>query len=358
MSRRSSLIRVGIFVILGGAAVVVGIFLVGKEEGLFRESFHVSSYFNTIEGLRTGASVRLSGVDVGIVDKITIAPQNNKVRIDLKLRKGVKSFIKKDSYAAIEQEGLVGSKYVSLSVGSSGSDEVSDGDILLSKEPFRLSVIIEDAQGMIANTRQATAEFTRILAAVNAGHGTLGKLITDEDVYNALKRATAQADSSLRKTAEEFANIPKFISGVSENLYGVTRNVEKLLFDVDSTVVNVRDIVGKINKGEGTLGALVVERNIYDSLMVIVRKGISMAEAARDGADRFDENMEALRHNWFFKGYFEDRGYWDKAEYEKELDAKIAELKKLEEKLNKQSEELKVREEQLRKWEESLPKKQ
>jgi len=65
-----------------------------------------------------------------------------------------------------------------------------------------------------------------------------------------------------------------------------------------------------------------------------------------------------LRHNWFFKGYFEDRGYWDKAEYEKELDAKIAELKKLEEKLNKQSEELKVREEQLRKWEESLPKKQ
>jgi phospholipid/cholesterol/gamma-HCH transport system substrate-binding protein len=252
----------------------------------------------------------------------------------------------------------VGSKYVSLSVGSSGSDEVSDGDILLSKEPFRLSVIIEDAQGMIANTRQATAEFTRILAAVNAGHGTLGKLITDEDVYNALKRATAQADSSLRKTAEEFANIPKFISGVSENLYGVTRNVEKLLFDVDSTVVNVRDIVGKINKGEGTLGALVVERNIYDSLMVIVRKGISMAEAARDGADRFDENMEALRHNWFFKGYFEDRGYWDKAEYEKELDAKIAELKKLEEKLNKQSEELKVREEQLRKWEESLPKKQ
>lgn len=358
MSRRSSLIRVGIFVILGGAAVVVGIFLVGKEEGLFRESFHVSSYFNTIEGLRTGASVRLSGVDVGIVDKITIAPQNNKVRIDLKLRKGVKSFIKKDSYAAIEQEGLVGSKYVSLSVGSSGSDEVSDGDILLSKEPFRLSVIIEDAQGMIANTRQATAEFTRILAAVNAGHGTLGKLITDEDVYNALKRATAQADSSLRKTAEEFANIPKFISGVSENLYGVTRNVEKLLFDVDSTVVNVRDIVGKINKGEGTLGALVVERNIYDSLMVIVRKGISMAEAARDGADRFDENMEALRHNWFFKGYFEDRGYWDKAEYEKELDSKIAELKKLEEKLNKQSEELKVREEQLRKREESVPKKQ
>ncbi len=357
MSKRSSLIRVGIFLLLGGAAVVVGIFLVGKEEGLFRESFRVSSNFTTIEGLRTGASVRLSGVDVGIVDRIAISPQNNKVRIDLKLRKNVKSFIKKDSFAAIEQEGLVGSKYVSLSVGSSSSEEVGDGDILMSKEPFRLSAIIEDAQGMIANTRQATAEFTKILAAVNAGHGTLGKLITDEDVYLSLKRATNQADTSLRKTAEEFSKIPMFISGVSENLYGVTKNVEKLLSDVDSTVVNVRDIVGKINKGEGTLGALVVERNIYDSLMVIVQKGIAMAEAARDGADRFDENMEALRHNWFFKGYFEDRGYWDKAEYEKELDAKIAGMKKLQETLSKQAEELKVREEQLRKREEALPKK-
>ena len=358
MSKRSSLVRVGIFVLLGGAAVVVGIFLVGKEEGLFRESVRVSSYFTTIEGLRTGASVRLSGVDVGIVDRIVISPQNNKVRIELKIRKNVKSFIKKDTYAAIEQEGLVGSKYVSLSVGSSSSDEVNDGDVLLSKEPFRLSVIIEDAQGMIANTRAATAEFTKILAAVNAGHGTLGKLITDEDVYRSLQRATAQADTSLRKTAEEFANIPKFINGVSENLYGVTKNVDKLLFDVDSTVVNVRDIVGKINQGQGTLGALVVERNIYDSLMVIVQKGIAMAEAARDGADRFDENMEALRHNWFFKGYFEDRGYWDKAEYEKELDSKISDMKKLEEKLNKQSQELKIREEQLRKREEALPKKQ
>jgi phospholipid/cholesterol/gamma-HCH transport system substrate-binding protein len=358
MSKRSSLIRVGIFVLLGGAAVAIGIFLVGKEEGLFRESFRVSSYFTTIEGLRAGASVRLSGVDVGIVDRIVISPQNNKVRIDLKLRKNVQSFIKKDSYAAIEQEGLVGSKFVSLSLGSPASEGVSDGDVLLSKEPFRLSVIIEDMQGMIANTRAATAEVTKILAAVNAGHGTLGKLITDEDVYRALKRATAQADTSLRKTAEEFANIPKFISGVSENLYGVTKNVEKLLFDVDSTVVNVRDIVGKINQGQGTLGALVVERNIYDSLMVIVQKGIAMAEAARDGADRFDENMEALRHNWFFKGYFEDRGYWDKAEYEKELDAKVAELRKLEERLNKESEALKAREESLKRREEAIPKKQ
>ncbi len=281
MNKRSSLIRVGLFIVIGGAAVVVAVFLVGKEEGLFRKSFGVTSYFNTIEGLRTGASVRLAGVDVGIVDKITISPQNNKVRVDLKLNSKIKNFIKKDSYAMIEQEGLVGNKYVSLSVGSSASEEVNNEDILLSTEPFRLSVIIEDAQGMIANTRRATEEFTKILKAVNAGHGTLGKLITDEDVYRSLQRATAQADSSLRKTAEQFSNIPIFITGVSENLSGVTKNIEKLIIDVDSTVVNARDVLGRLNQGQGTLGALLVERRVYDSLLVIVQKGIAMAEAAR-----------------------------------------------------------------------------
>ena len=82
----------------------VGVFLVGKEEGLFRESFRVTSYFTTIEGLRAGAAIRLAGVDVGIVDKITITPEKNKVRVDLKLRNKVQSFIRKDSFAAIEQE--------------------------------------------------------------------------------------------------------------------------------------------------------------------------------------------------------------------------------------------------------------
>ena len=358
MSRRGSLVRIGIFVVLGGAALVVGVFLVGKEEGLFRQSFRVSAYFNTIEGLRTGGSVRMAGVDVGIVDKITISPQNNKVRVDLKLRTTARNFLKRDSYATIEQEGLVGSKYVSLSVGGSASEDVADGDVLLSKEPFRLSAILEDTQGMIANTRRATDEVAKFLAAINSGKGTLGKLVTDDEAYQAMKRATAQADSSLRKTAEEFANIPKFISGVSENLYGVTKTIDKVVLDVDSTIVNARDILAKINQGKGTLGGLISERRIYDSLLVIVKEGIAMAEEAHDGASRFNENMEALRHNWFFKGYFEDRGYWDKEDYEKNLDARINELRQLEEKLNRQAADLKAREELLRKRESELPKKE
>jgi len=358
MEKRSSPIRLGIFIFIGVAAVVIAIFLVGKQEGLFRETFHVSAYFGTIEGLRTGASVRLAGVDIGVVDKIEISPEENKVRIDLKINAEVKKFIKRDSYASIEQEGLVGNKYVALSVGSESSDEVADGEVVLSREPFRLAVVMEEAQGVIASTRRATEELAKILASVNRGQGTMGKLITDDEVYRSLQSATAQADTSLRRTAEEFANIPRFLSGVSENLADVTKDLGRLIADADTVVMNAKDVIAKVNRGQGTLGALIAERRIYDSLLVVVDKMIDMAEEARSGANRFDENMEALRHNWFFKGYFEDRGYWDKAEFEKELDAKIENLRKLEEDLKRQSEELDRRAEQLLKREEAVREKE
>jgi phospholipid/cholesterol/gamma-HCH transport system substrate-binding protein len=47
---------------------------------------------------------------------------------------------------------------------------------------------------------------------------------------------------------------------------------------------------------------------------------------ARLSASRLAENMEALKHNWLFKSYFENRGYWDKAGYEDEISSKIKEL--------------------------------
>jgi phospholipid/cholesterol/gamma-HCH transport system substrate-binding protein len=68
--------------------------------------------------------------------------------------------------------------------------------------------------------------------------------------------------------------------------------------------------------------------------------------------------MEALKHNFLFKGYFEDRGYWDKAEFEESIDRKIMQLKELERDVARQSEQLRLREEQLRKQENQVHDKQ
>ncbi len=343
MASKASGVRLGIFIFLAVAALIVGIFVVGSTKGLFKSAFTVTTYFETVEGLRAGAAVRLSGVDVGNVDDVSISPKNNKVQVVLKVRSEIKDFIKTDSQASIETEGLVGNKIVVITVGSAEDESVEDGDIIKSKEPFRLAVVLEEAQGTIANIRSITGDFEQMLAKVNSGKGTLGKLVNDPSVYRDLQRTTAAADSGLRAATEQFATLSKLTAGMAGSVTSVVSRV-------DSVILGFKDIVDRVNAGEGAVGALLSDKRLYDSVLVVVSDAVGMMRDARIGASRFAENMEALKHNWLLRGYFEDRGYWDKGQYEKGLDAKLDSLKRKEE-------ELKTLEERLRKKEEELGRK-
>jgi len=343
MASKASGIRLGVFIFLGIVVLVVGIFVIGGTKGLFRSAFTVTAYFETVEGLRAGAAVRLSGVDVGVVDNVSISPKNNKVEVVLKLRNEIKDFIKTDSQASIETEGLVGNKIVTITVGSAEGESVKDGAVIKSKEPFRLAMVLEETQGTIANIRKITSDFEQMLAKVNSGRGTLGKLVNDPGVYRDLQRTTSAADSGLRVATEQFASLSKLTAGMASS---VTSVVDR----VDSVILGFKDIVDQISAGQGAVGALVSDKRLYDSVLVVVSNAVQMMRDARLGASRFAENMEALKHNWLFKGYFEDRGYWDKEQYEKEIDVKLDSLKRREI-------ELKALEERLRKKEEELSKK-
>jgi phospholipid/cholesterol/gamma-HCH transport system substrate-binding protein len=102
-----------------------------------------------------------------------------------------------------------------------------------------------------------------------------------------------------------------------------------------------------INEGEGVLGALIAPGTTEDSAITSIMTNLSkITYEANLAAIKLNENMEALKHNWLFKSYFEERGYWDAEEYQKTIDekteiinerievleSKINELKSLEEK--------------------------
>ncbi|MEJ2613950.1 MAG: hypothetical protein P8Z35_03245 [Ignavibacteriaceae bacterium] len=75
------------------------------------------------------------------------------------------------------------------------------------------------------------------------------------------------------------------------------------------------------------MGAMLVDKTRYDTVFSKTINNIeSMTFEAKLAASRLAENMEALKHNWLFKGYFEERGYWDKSKYEDEIGSKMKEL--------------------------------
>ncbi len=330
-------VKLGIFIFLGSVLLVIGIFMLGNKEALFKDTYTVKAYFHNIEGLRDGAPVRLSGIDVGAVKEIRIIGDTVSVlEVSMRLLTEIDRFIRKDTYAEIQTEGVVGNKFVSLKMGSSEAEQVEDGGMILSREPVSFADIIQETQGIMAYTKEMTKDLSEIINKVNTGDGTIGKLLNDDSLYYAAANLTKTADRSLLSITSEL-NI-------------VTQQFNKLGAGIESVVTNVNNVVARldtlllgVSEGKGVIGSLLKEGSTQESSFTAILTSLrEVTEQSRIAASRLAENMEALKHNWLFKSYFEERGYWDAGEYEQLLDEKTLELNEKIELLDKKIEELKT----------------
>ena len=328
--------KLGIFIFIGSTLLVLGIFMLGNKEALFKPTFIVKAYFRNIEGLRNGAPVKLSGIDAGAVQNIKVVGDTvSSIEVSMRLLKEIGHFIRVDTQAEIQTEGLVGNKYVSLRIGDSKSELVKDGGVIRAKEPVSFADIIEETQGIMGYTREMTKDLSEIINRINAGEGTVGKIFTDDALYYAATDLTKSADKSLNSITAELNIITEQYKSLGVSVASAVDNINRVVVGVDTLLYNTA-------MGRGVLGSLLVEGTSADSSfqsLVVNLKEIS--EESKIAATRLSENMEALKYNWLFKSYFEQRGYWDAAEYEKEIDRKTKELDEKIELLNRKIDELK-----------------
>lgn len=328
--------RLGIFIFVGTVLLVLAIFLVGNKESIFTDSIMIRTYFTDVAGLRTGASVRLSGMNIGSVSDVKLVPDTTgRVEVTMRINKELRQFIRLDSEASIETEGLVGSKIIAISPGSQDMEIIEDNGVIKAKAPLSMSKIIEETQGVIGYLKTLTKNLSEIVEKVNRGEGTIGRIVNDDELYFAAVGITKSADSSLVKMTQRLNEITEFIVGMGSG-------VEHIVSNVDSSVADINELISTVKKGEGVLGALISDRSSYDSIKTVINNLVLTTQNAKIGTESFIENMEALKHNWLFKGYFEQRGYWKKEEYETKIDMKIDSLKNTTKHLEEQLKELKL----------------
>lgn len=327
--------KLGIFVFFGTVLIIVAVFLVGNKESVFTKNVYIHTYFDDVAGLRKGASVRLSGLNIGNVSDIHLVPDTTgRVEVVMRIRKELRQFIRLDSRASIETEGLIGSKIVSISPGSPDMEVVKDGGVIPSREPISLTRVIEKTQGIIGYLQTLTQNLADIVQKVNRGEGTLGKIVNNDELYYESVHIVASADTSLRK-------ITKKLSDITDVIVKTSSGVSSIVSNVDSSVADIKDLVKRVQKGEGVLGALISDRSTYDSLRAVIDNLVVTTLNTKEGAQAFLENMEALKHNWLFKEYFERRGYWSAPKYEQRIRSAIDSLKAETERLNKKIDYLK-----------------
>jgi len=328
--------KLGIFIFLGSTLLVIGIFMLGNKEAMFKPTYIVKAYFHNVEGLRNGAPVKLSGIDAGAVQNIKVVGDTvSLIEVSMRLLEEISHFIRVDTQAEIQTEGLVGNKYVALRIGDSKAELVEDGGVILATEPVSFADIIQETQGIMGYTREMTKNLSEIISKINAGEGTVGKIFTDDALYYAAADLTVSADKSLSAITTELNIITAQYKLLGESVKSAVENINRVVVRVDTLLDNT-------TKGKGVLGSLLVQGTSADSnfqSLMLNLKDIS--EESKTAVSSLSENMEALKHNWLFKSYFEERGYWDAAEYEEEIDRKTEELNQKIELLDQKIEELK-----------------
>lgn len=174
-------LKVGIFIMIGIAALFMIVFSVG-DINIIKRGYHIKVDFNFVDGIGGSAPVRVSGVGVGQIDGLKLyyddKEKRTKARLSAWIRQGVK--IEEDAIATVNTLGFMGEKYLEISPSGSGKPFLKDGGLLTGKDPTSVNKMFE-------NLGNLTASINIIVERLKKGEGTIGKLLTEEKIYNDLE---------------------------------------------------------------------------------------------------------------------------------------------------------------------------
>ncbi len=203
-------VRLGLFVAIGSALFVIAIFIIGKQKALFNPVFKLTTIFHNVSGLQVGSNVRFSGINVGTVDNISIN-NDSTVQVDMLIRKNVQRFIKKDCAAVIGSAGIIGDRYLSITLGSVDAPIAEDWQQIASKEPIETDAIMANVKVAVDNATVVSQQVAEITTKINTGDGTLSRLIqdpkmarnVDQTIIN-LRRGSKGLDENMNAAKDSF----------------------------------------------------------------------------------------------------------------------------------------------------------
>lgn len=178
-------LKVGVFVFIGLAIMVTFVLFIGDFRD-WRNRYNIKIEFGFINGVRVGAPVRFSGLDVGEVKDIQplVDPATNatRIRIIARLKGGVR--IPEDSRVWVNTLGLLGEKYIEIMPGKDYSRVLKDEDIIAGNDPVPMNEFSDYAIDIIQDLKD-------LINKINNAQGTIARLLYEDTIYNDLEAFVA-----------------------------------------------------------------------------------------------------------------------------------------------------------------------
>jgi phospholipid/cholesterol/gamma-HCH transport system substrate-binding protein len=311
-------LRVGIFVLI---SIVILIFLILNASGdlnPFSKKLHLKARFADANGLRVGSEVRLSGVRVGKVDKITLLPpatEPNPQRVEaLMVINGIidgrpaNERIREDSTAQQGSPSLLGNEMlINISPGTALAPPVKDYAILRSSSSNTVNDFATSGTEVAQRLSKLSEQLSGIVNDVQEGKGTVGRLFNDEALYNNLNATVRETEDLMKQirsgqgSAGRFVNDPALYNNaneislqlrkIAEDLRAGRGTAGKLLTNdelylrinrttdrLDRAVDQMNSMIVDINAGRGTLGKLIKDETMYNDARAAIARFNTTAE--------------------------------------------------------------------------------
>jgi phospholipid/cholesterol/gamma-HCH transport system substrate-binding protein len=303
--------KLGLFVLAGLLFLVLTLYMIGKNRNLLGSTFTLYATFNNVNGLVPGNNVRFSGIDVGTVKDIEIV-NDTSIHVTMTIDTKVKKHIKQNTIATIATDGLMGNRLISLSVRPGPSEEVEEGNVLQSLKPVETDAMLRTLNTTNDNITVITHNLREITNKLNKNN-SLWTLLSDSLIAKDIKQTVVD----LRRTGHNTAALTAELNGLAEKvkqgegLAGslltdtiVFQRLDQSMRDVQEASRHVATLTNDLNamikdigEGKGTVGILLSDTawaaKLHQSIVNV-----------EQGTARFNENMEALKHNWLFRSYF------------------------------------------------------
>jgi phospholipid/cholesterol/gamma-HCH transport system substrate-binding protein len=243
--------KLGYFVVLAVLAASVIIEMLGSTD-IFHRGLHVSARFDTVQELKVGDSVKMAGVEIGRVEKIALA--DGKVAVTMKLHPD--AVVKTDSQAVIKFAGLMGQNFVSLNFGSPGAPQIVDGAVLETVEQPDLSAIMAKLDSAAAGIQRLGESFSG--DKIDNLLGPLTDFIKQNSGHISVTISNLQAVTG--QIASGQGTVGQLI--YQDQLYNSALTT---VTNLQGAVTQARQLVTGISSGQGTLGKLATDETLYNS---------------------------------------------------------------------------------------------
>jgi phospholipid/cholesterol/gamma-HCH transport system substrate-binding protein len=304
-------IKVGFVLLISTVLLITGLYIIGDKRNIFGSTFHVKARFNNVNGLTPGNNVRLSGINVGTVENIEII-NDSTVYVSMLIEDKVMNFITTGSIASIGTDGLMGNKLVNINSSSKPGNPIKEGDLLKTQLPFETDEMLRTLNTTNENIKYITTDLKKITQKISSPN-TLWSILMDTVVAQNMKSAISNINVAGSRSADLANDLKSIISDVkagkgsigsllkdtvlSTKIEYSMQDIKQVTGQMTRLTENLEVVTNQLKNGEGIVSKLLTDTSLTTNLS-------ESLENLKDGTAGFNENMEALKHNFLFRRYF------------------------------------------------------